>query len=501
MARLRAPDLAFDSVPLVACSTSAPTTGRVFHVDPVRGSPAGDGSRARPWRDFDHLVAAGLIGESRRSIGRLDRLAAGLLGRAPAARLQARPGARLRAGDTLLLASGDYGDVDLSGLVNSGFVTIAAAPGATPRLASLDLSGASHFVVRGIAIAAAQALPGRSHLVTLHAPGAPRADNILLEDLAVSSLRAIAATPPDVFEKEAPSGVILAGDCVTLKDSRLHDVGTAVSVYQARRVLIAGNAIDGIAIDGIQFSGRDILIRGNVITNQWPVTGPLHPDCMQGAAPGPKARFGPVEITGNVCIRGLADTESRREARTDIYGWQGISIFDGHWRGVTVRCNLVLAGAQHGMALYGAEGALIEGNVVHGTVKGRASWIAVLPAKDGRQSSGVLIAGNRASAYLNGVRDAPVPLETMIDAVGVKREDGFLLAQLRGPVTGLTLGKGNVWRTPEAPRAPLGRDPRFVWEAGIPSLHPRDAAEALRLHPLPASCAGSPATGGPGAAG
>ncbi len=487
LARGTARETRLDAIALTACSTPGPSAGRVFHVDPVHGSPSGDGSSARPWRDLNQIAAAGLLGEGERRVSWAERLAARLFGRAPVVGIDERPGAIVRAGDTVLLANGDYGDVDLSGLANSGFVTIAAAPGAAPQFASLDLARASHFILRGVRVSASGAPPGRQHLVTVYTPDEVRADNIVLEGLEIASTRDIASTPPDAFAREAPDGIILAGDCLALRNSRLHDLKFAVNIYRGRQVLIAGNTIDGIAVDGIQFSGRDILIRDNVIANQWPTPDPLHPDCMQGVGPG-ALPFGPVTITGNVCIRALAGTAGLREGRDGDIGWQGIAIFDGHWRGVTVRCNLVLPGAQHGIALYGVDDGLVEANVVLGMPGGRPSWITALPSKEGRQPSGVVIRGNRATAYLNAVKAAPAPVETMIDVIRVNRDDPEINAMLRGKVSGVTLGSGNIWQTAEAPRAPLGLDARFVWETGLPSLTPRDAAEALRLHPLPAAC-------------
>ena len=488
--RLRSPQLSVDAFPMATCSTPGPARGRVFYLDPVRGSPSGDGSRARPWRDLNGIVAAGLIGERRREVWKIDRLLARLLGRPPTVRLEERPGARVRAGDTVLLASGNYGHVDLSGLVNSGFVTIAAEPGAKARFASLNLSSTSHFLLRGITVVAENAAPRRAYIVSLYDPGAARADNIIVDAFEVRSELGVAAAAPAIFAASAPDGIILAGDCVTLKGSRFGDVASAINIYRSRRARIADNVIDGIAIDGIQFSGRDIVIRNNIIVNQWPTPSPLHPDCMQGVEPEQGEMYGPVTITGNLCIRALAGSMTGRKERPDIFGWQGISIFDGQWNDLTLRCNLVFPSAQHGIALYGAHDALISENVVLGITGGRPTWIAALPAKNGRQSSGVVIRSNRASGYLNAVKGAPVSVEAMIDFIKLKRGDATLLSVMRGKVEGVTLAAGNIWLTVDAPLPPFGRDARFSWETGTANFNPNNAAEALRLHPLPVSCAG-----------
>ncbi|MFO6446948.1 right-handed parallel beta-helix repeat-containing protein [Erythrobacter sp. NE805] len=436
---------------------------------------------------MNQLVAVGLLGERQRRVARADRILSRLTGRIPRVSLEERRGVRVRGGDMLLLASGEYGDVDLSGLANSGFVTIAAAPGARPHFTSLDLSRASHFVLRGITVTAGRAPPERRQLVSVYAPGEARADNIVLDDLDIGSTLAIAATPQNAFVARAPDGIVLAGDCLTLTGAEVHDAMTAVEIYRARQVLIADNTFRDFAIDGIQYSGRSIVICDNIVIDQWPTSSLLHPDCMQGTG-SDEAAFGPVLITGNVCIRSIGLRAARPGGHVYDGGWQGIVIFDGHWSGVMVRCNLVLPAAGHGIALYGVDDALIEGNVVLGLNGGPASWIAALPAKNGRQSTNVVIRKNQAMAFLNAVKSAQAPFETMIDALGVNREDSEILAMLRGELSGVSVAEGNVWQTAQVARPPLGFDERFEWTTGVQSKIPRDVPEARQIHPLPEAC-------------
>lgn len=471
--------------PVQACSSPASGPGRVLHVDPLRGSASGDGSRERPWRDLNQLVDDGLLGESERHVGLVDRLAARLLARPPGVKLRERPKAIVRAGDTLSLASGSYGDVDLSGLVNSGFVTIMAASGARPHFTSLNLAQASHFIVKGISVSAPSAPARAGHLVTTYRPGPIRADNIVLDALDVRSTLPIRTADPADFASQAPGGVILEGDCLTLRRSRVHDVSSGVAIVRGRQVLIAENHIFDMSVDGIQFSGWGIAIRANLISDHWATTDPLHPDCMQGQPQGTQV-FGPVSITGNACIRRFSKTASQGPELPDRFGWQGISIFDGRWRDVTVSCNLVLPAAQHGIALYGVDGALIERNVVIGTAKG-PSWIAVLPSKEGRQSTQAVIRNNRATAYLNAVHGAPLPNETMINILKVNRRDEDLVDVLRSPILGVELSQ-NAWQLEEMPDRAIFDDARFTWVSGVGNINPIDAREAQRMHPLPASC-------------
>ena len=42
----------------VNAQTPAPSGDQVFYCDPAKGSPDGDGSRARPWRTIEEVLAA-----------------------------------------------------------------------------------------------------------------------------------------------------------------------------------------------------------------------------------------------------------------------------------------------------------------------------------------------------------------------------------------------------------------------------------------------------------
>lgn len=487
------PHLTLEQVPLAACSNpdtpTATPAGRVFHVDPRRGSADGDGSAGRPWRDLQQLVDAGLIGEKRRELRLSDRLAASLAHSVPTVRSREQKTAVIRSGDTVLLASGDYGRLDLSGLANRGFITIAAADGAKARFTSIDLSGASHFVLRGIIVQGAAPIRGR-HLVSTYVPGPLRADNLVLDNMEIASDLPISTTKPDDFADLAPDGVMLGGDCLHMTGSRLHDLESAVNVFVGRKVTVAGNVIRDFSVDGVQFSGRDIVVRDNAIFDQWPTPDPLHPDCMQGQPPDDQM-FGPVTISGNLCVRALAS--ARRDqidaaGLPDRFGWQGIGTFNGRWRDVTIRCNLVLPDAQHGIALYGAANALIAHNVVAGLSRGEPKWIAAMPSAEGRQPVGVLIRGNRATAYLNAVQNGTRPLEDMIDIVRVKRHDAALVETLRKPISGVTL-KDNVLLV--APGSSEGAipDPRFAMTTLGSLARPKDMQEADKFHALPEECA------------
>lgn len=475
-------------IPAVTCSdpNSVMGPGRVFHVDPFRGTSDGDGSAARPWKDLQHLALAGKLGEYERILSPVARAVAAISHGPPTIRDVERAGVIIRGGDTILLASGDYGAVDFSRLSNRTFVTISAAPGARVRFATLDLSGASHFVFRDIAVGNDIPLAGLRHLVTTYRSGPVRADNIVFDRIDIGWTKKVAATRPDRIRLHAPDGLRLGGDCLSVRNSKIHDIKSAVNIFRGRKIELINNTIRDFSVDGIQFSGHEIVIRNNDIFDQWATPDPLHPDCMQGQPPDEQYN-GPVTIEYNNCIREFVSDDSVGRREFGRFGWQGISIFDGRWRDVLVRCNVVMPAQQNAIVLFGVDGARIENNTVIGLDTELTSWIAAMPSKGGRQSTSVLISNNRSTGYLNAVTGGPKPREELIDYLGVKRADTSLMAMLRAPITGVTL-RGNTWLYQSAKQDAILPDERFAWAGIPPTVPPQSPIEAIARGMLPGTC-------------
>ena len=119
-----------------------------FHVDPVRGDDANDGSREKPWRTLQHLFEQGRV-ESREWESLPYREGTSLVPK--------HPGATIAAGDTIWLHSGFHGDLVIQGYYNSDFITIAASRGETPRFNSIRLQSGSHWRFRELKVCPADA--------------------------------------------------------------------------------------------------------------------------------------------------------------------------------------------------------------------------------------------------------------------------------------------------------------------------------------------------------
>ena len=125
------------------CLVPLQTQAAEFYVDPVNGSPTGDGSADRPWRTIQEVFDARLV-ESQQ----WDKLPY-----TPQSKLVPKnAGAPVRAGDTIWLRSGFHGDLLIDKYYNLGPITLAAEKGHTPRLSSLHIRSGSHWTIRGLAI-------------------------------------------------------------------------------------------------------------------------------------------------------------------------------------------------------------------------------------------------------------------------------------------------------------------------------------------------------------
>jgi hypothetical protein len=143
------------------CATPPTHFGKVWYFDPVHGTTlaaGNDGSQAKPWNNLQALVQVE------------PGYAFPLLTTAPYRQVPV-PGkpmvvatgpkaGPIAPGDEILLMSGNYGNIWINfggaEISNSAFVTIAPAPGQTPVLTSLFVSGTNKWVFNGLKVQSLQ---------------------------------------------------------------------------------------------------------------------------------------------------------------------------------------------------------------------------------------------------------------------------------------------------------------------------------------------------------
>jgi hypothetical protein len=383
-------------------------TRHVFYVDPVNGAAAGDGSEANPWNSLSDIVARGLFSSKPRDVDSPANKAAKL--------------APIHPGDVILLKSGDYGKIKIQGYYGSGntlvnfdntdFITIEAAPGATPVLGNLLVTGGGKWVFRGLTVEnIAPNLDNRSY-GTLVAFTGPHHDIIFDNNIVRSSSDVSAWSQADWLAKTADGimdygGSYNGGSCVTITNNNVVNIGNGMKLMRSDKVLVGRNTINYFIHDGIDYGSNNMVIKYNVETNHIDAGdgARVHPDFMQGQSYGCNAAgqncdtLNNLVIDSNIAIRQTDINMPFAKVSLVAGQIQGIDTFDGQWNNVTIENNIVITTTYHGIAYYGVHGAVIANNIVlsDGNDKKLIPWITVQSQKNHTVSSDVVIRNNITS--------------------------------------------------------------------------------------------------------
>ncbi|MGE0640581.1 MAG: choice-of-anchor Q domain-containing protein [Thermoanaerobaculia bacterium] len=367
-----------------------------FWVDPVLGSPAGDGSAGSPWQTIQQVIEDGRI-ETRHweSLPYVPGLGF----------VTVHPGAPVKAGDTIWLRTGDHGEIFVRGAYNELPITIAAAPGARPRLTRIVLSAAQNWIVRGLAVSPSHALPPLPPETMIdvenHSWHGPSWD-IVVEGCELYSVADASGWSAGDWVNAASSGIAVDGDRVVLRGNDLRNVRFGISVSGAD-ALVAFNRIDGFSADGLRGLGDGGVFEYNLVQNSYVGDPPdgNHDDGFQSWSFGPggvgTGEVRDVVLRGNLFINSTPVGGPPPELRTAL---QGIGCFDGmfvHW---TVENNVVITDHWHGISLYGAVDSRIVNNTVIDAVPGQPGppWI-MTNSNRGTPSQNVVVRNNLAADY------------------------------------------------------------------------------------------------------
>jgi hypothetical protein len=360
-----------------------------FYIDPVDGSDAGDGSAAHPWRSLEAVFDAGLV-ETRDWPDYPYEPGMTLV--------PVNAGAPVRAGDTILLRDGYHADIVIEHMYNEAPITIAAAPGATPHVRSLEVTAAQNWIVRGLSISPSYAATNAAiDIVSIsdHNYFGPAFD-IELADSDLFSVGDASSWGADEWVNLASSGVYVGAARVSVHDNRLRNVRFGISV-DGPDANIRRNRIDGFSADGLRGLGdRDVFEYNTVMNNK--IGDPdddNHDDGFQSWSVGSDGSVGTGEVTG-VVLRGnlfINSTDPDDPLRSSM---QGIGCFDGFFVGWIVENNVVITDHWHGISFYGMRDSRIVNNTVIDNVDGQPGppWIMVTDHKDGTPSSNVLVRNN-----------------------------------------------------------------------------------------------------------
>jgi hypothetical protein len=332
--------------------------GADFYCDPLRGSPQGNGSAARPWRTAQEVIAARLI-ESRDAQGR-----------------PINPGAPVKAGDTLWLRSGWHGVIRLAGGHNAEFITLAAEPGHAPQVGWVEIGGGSRWRIKGLTISPSLApapLEKPPHsLVMLGERGDDTCHELVVEDCFVYSVLDTASWTAKDWVTRPQSGIWLGrhGRGHVARNNYVLNTRFGINLC-APEVVCEGNVVANYSADGIRVTRDGQKVRMNVVKNNFVGADEgddNHDDGIQAFLFNVgRGTLRGVRVEGNVIVA------RERDDLPFPNPLQGIGFFDGPLVQFVVERNVVLVNHWHGITLGDAQQSLVRSNLVY------SRWTAEKP--------------------------------------------------------------------------------------------------------------------------
>ncbi|MDX7951090.1 right-handed parallel beta-helix repeat-containing protein [Lichenihabitans sp. Uapishka_5] len=368
-----------------------------FYVDPVNGSTSGDGSSAKPWRTLADVVTVGNQIISTQGHAGLayengtDTTLHAINATAP-----------VKAGDLILLRSGDHGSVAISNMFNSDFITVAAAPGATPVIDKLTVVSSAKWMFQGLTFRGAAstvtgattvAMPSGYLTITGYGDWEGQTTDIVFDTNTFEAAASTSGwTAADWLNDPYSYALRASSPCTSVTGNHFINNSNAL-VMTTEKGLVQGNLFESFSNDAIDITASNLLIKNNTIKNGLNTTlDPLHADGIQGWS---TVTSGVTATNTNVVVDGNIVTKTGDASTTYM---QGISFFDGKWSGLIVQNNVVAVNSWNGITLYGAQSSKVLNNtVVSSDPTGHPSWIQIHDAKDGTVSSGVTVRNNIAT--------------------------------------------------------------------------------------------------------
>ena len=294
-------------------------------------------------------------------------------------------------GDLILLAPGNYGQVELNGS-NQQYVTLRSEDEGQAVFSRVLIKGAAWRLQNLTVLASSQALPptaGDSALVKVMG-----ASNVTIERTHISMDMAkdfwVHRKSVGPMAEPLLSGIVANNvSCLRVSENVISNVFNGVTAGgdpaagKGFNIEISNNIIRDFGADGIDHYGSSVDIFNNYIYNAKNICDAkcVHPDGIQGwtynLRPGIVNKD--VKIHDNIVISNFSPEDTLNWG-----GMQGITIFDGDWENVQIENNLILVGTWHGLSLYGARHSRIIHNTVLSTDPNFDAWI-LISAKKGAQ--------------------------------------------------------------------------------------------------------------------
>lgn len=365
-----------------------PGLAATFYLDPVNGSLNNPGTMAAPWPSLEEVILANLVETQEYGPLPYDPATSQLIPK--------NTGAPVQAGDTLILLSGLHGAVEIDRHINTGYITIMAAPDHQPILATLHLRSSAYWRIEGLTISSEPfGYYTGDHLlfVESHVWRGP-ADHMEIRNCLIRSGEDAWIWSHQEWLDRVTNGIYVKGDHVLIEDNLVTNIYMGISLV-GDSLLARNNQVINFAGDGMRALGAHQLIEGNLIKNCFDIDD-NHDDGIQSF------NLGTYDVT-DIVIRGntiLNYDDPDQPFRGPL---QGIGCFDGPFTDWVIENNVISVDHWHGISLYGAYNCRIINNTVLDPTPGMTpgpSWIRVQDNKDGTPSEGCVVKNNIANSFV-----------------------------------------------------------------------------------------------------
>ncbi|WP_164738132.1 right-handed parallel beta-helix repeat-containing protein [Frigidibacter oleivorans] len=298
----------------------------------------------------------------------------------------------VRGGDRVLLLPGDWPELSIRKLQPNRPVTFRPAAGAQVRVQHITVEQSRNLTVEGLTVVPVR--HDRKELVTTDT----RSEDITFRNLTILArpdARDYRRWSLDDWLDSRQSGVLLRGPRNTIEDSEVWGTRFAIATTgpEAR---VERNRIMGFSGDALRGLGDRSVFRGNYVADCVKIDD-NHDDGFQSWSLGPDRRPGGGTVRGLV-IESNTILEWTGRDHPLRCALQGIGLFDGMFRDTTIRGNLIVVQAYHGIFVSGAIDTTIADNTLVNPLKPGATqpWAGAGPHKNGTPARGVRITGNIA---------------------------------------------------------------------------------------------------------
>jgi hypothetical protein len=245
----------------------------------------------------------------------------------------------LRGGETVSLAPGSYGALNISNLAAASTITFTSADPTRP--AKLDMVVATNSKNLAFSDLAVGSDRGSDPAWASYASfQVSRSQSVSLTRLKVGS------SDDGNYQNDRPGISILNSQGVSVTDSEIANASSGILGNDSSGLVIARNSIQKILLDGAQFGNiQGITLSGNRFTNFFKEPY-AHADAIQFFTSGTSTPSRDIRIENNVITQGIGNGTQGIFLKDEV-GWlpyENVSIInnflynnDSDWNGVTIQ--------------------------------------------------------------------------------------------------------------------------------------------------------------------